>query len=170
MTTMPPAMPTVSIPLVMDFVVVAHALPESERRQWEALASDGEPYNPEHCAATLIALAGPKWALIRPDGQAVAVGGLTYQRAGVWQEWLIATPECWQRYAFSATRQCRSIMQQFLATEAHRIECVSLASKTHAHQWYRVLGFEYEGELRGYGARGEDCKMFAMTNLPPLED
>jgi hypothetical protein len=160
----PPQLATVCTPMLADFIVVAHALPESERRQWEALGSDGEDYNPEQCAATLISMQGPKFALVRPDGVAVAVAGFVYQRRGVWQEWMIATAECWQRYAFTATKQCRNVMRQFLATEAHRIQCISLASKTRAHRWYRVLGFEFEGDLRGFGAKGEDCKMFAMSN------
>jgi hypothetical protein len=151
-------------PLLADYIQVALHLPEVEKRNWVALF-EGGAFDPDECAIRCAAMAGPKWALIHPQGHALAVGGLFGLQKGVWQEWLLATGECWQKHAFTATRHCKKIMDLMFETgEAHRIQCVSLAEKTKAHEWYRILGFRFEGTLRHYGVNREDCMMFARTN------
>lgn len=168
MTTLPPPTPnltTLTKPLLVDFIFICQKLPEDERRQYEAL-SDGVPYDSERHAIQLAASLGPRWALVKGDGQPLAIGGFSYIRPLVWQDWLIGTPEAWRDHWRSISKHCRRMMDRMLETEAHRIQCVSLADRTAAHHWYRVLGYEREGTLRAYGANGEDAVMFARITRP----
>jgi RimJ/RimL family protein N-acetyltransferase len=150
-------------PLLIDFVRICHELSDDERRQWVAL-SDGQPFDPEAMAIQLAAAAGPRWALVQADGAPLVIGGFSYLRPGVWQDWLIGTPSAWETHWRAISKHCRRVIDRMLETEAHRIQCISLADRTRAHAWYRVLGYRQEGLLRGYGANGEDAIMFARTD------
>jgi len=162
MSPMPPNPTYLAKPTLIDLVCVCHALPELERRQFEAL-TDGLPFDVDKAALMLANLDGPKWALVTLTGEPLAVGGMHYVRPEVWQEWLIATDEAWLRHWRALTKHCRRIMDRMLETEARRIQCVCLSEKTRARAWYRVLGFEHEGTLQQYGANGEDCEMYARV-------
>jgi hypothetical protein len=87
-------------------------------------------------------------------------------RPGVWQDWMFSTPEAWSKHWRGVTKIARRVMDFMLQGEAHRLQCVSLASRIHAHRWYRPLGLEQEGTLRGYGVNGEDAIMFARLRVP----
>lgn len=172
MTTLPPSTPRLTAlvkPMLADYVVICHQLPEDERRQFEAL-SDGEPYDPERHAITLASTPGPRWALVGTNGEALAIGGFTYIRPLVWQDWLIGTPAAWTHHWRTISKHCRRMLDRMLETEAHRIQCVSLADRTAAHHWYRVLGYEREGVLRCYGANGEDAVMFSRVARPAVTE
>lgn len=158
-----PAAPFIAKPLLLDFVYVCHRLPEDQRRQWVAL-SDGQPYDAERMAVSLYSRVCPKWALIDVDTTPLAIGGYDMIREGVWQDWLIGTEDAWQRHWRAITKHCKRVMDMMLEHEAHRLQTVALAERTMAHKWFRVLGLQYEGTLRGYGHSGEDCMMFARIN------
>jgi hypothetical protein len=57
-------------------------------------------------------------------------------------------------------------MDFMLRETAHRLQCVSLASRIHAHRWYRPLGLRLEGTLAGYGVNGEDALMYSRLRTP----
>lgn len=161
---------TLTKPLLADYIYCAHYLPEDQRRQWVALW-DGKPYDSERLAIMLASRPGPKWALVEQDGKPVCIGGYDMIREGVWQDFLIGSVEGWQNHWRSITKHCRRVMDVMLKTEAWRLQTVSLADRTRAHQWYRTLGLEYEGTLRAYGANGEDCFMFSRITRPTkIED
>jgi|GEM_PF-445439 len=149
-------------PLLADYLAVCYRLPEDERRQWSAF-SDGGPFDPEAMAIQLAASPGPRWALVTSRGEPIAIGGFTWLRPRVWQDWLISTSAAWTDHWRTVSKTCRRIIDRMLATEARRIQCVALAERTRAHAWYRVLGYEREGLLRAYGAHGEDAVMFARV-------
>jgi hypothetical protein len=94
------------------------------------------------------------------------VAGFDQIRPGVWQDWLLSTPAAWDKYWRSVTKISRRVMDEMLQQGAHRLQCVSLASRIHAHRWYRPLGLEREGLLRAYGVNGEDAVMY--SRLRPL--
>jgi hypothetical protein len=150
-------------PGLVDFLQVAHKLPEDEREQYEAFA--GEPFNPERVAAAYSLRPGPRWVLVA-GGEPIVVAGFDMIRPGVWQDWLFSTPEAWTVHWRSVTKISRRVMDAMLRTSAHRLQCVSLASRIHAHRWYRPLGLELEGTLRGYGVNGEDALIFSRLRTP----
>lgn len=147
-------------PTVIDFLTVCHRLPADEIEQFEAFA--GEPYDPDRVAAIYSLKGGPAWVMTADD-KPIAIAGFDQVRPGVWQDWMFSTPEAWSDHWRALTRQCRKGMDAMLRTEAHRLQCVSLATRTRAHRWYGVLGLEQEGPLRRYGAAGQDAIMFSRV-------
>lgn len=151
-------------PKLADFAAVVSRLPEDERDQYEAFT--GEPFDPQRVSAVFSLRSGPSWVLLA-DERPIIVAGFDMIRHGVWQDWLFSTPEAWdERHWRTVTRHCRRAMDAMLRTTAHRLQCVSLASRIKAHEWYRVLGLKLEGPLRAYGVNGEDALMFARTGVP----
>jgi len=95
----------------------------------------------------------------------ILVAGFSELRPGVYQDWALTTPEAWTTHWRSVTKMARRVMDEMLRRGAHRLQCVSLASRIHAHRWYRPLGLELEGTLRSYGANGEDALMFSRLRI-----
>ena len=150
-------------PMLTDFAYVAHNLPLDQRQQWEAL-SDGQPFDAEDMATHLAAAHGPRWLVLTDEGHPIIIGGFTYLRPGVWQDWLISTPEAWTTHWRAASKLCRRMIDaMFEGDDTHRIQCVALADREAARKWYRILGYEFEGTLRRYGAHGEDAVMYARV-------
>jgi hypothetical protein len=149
-----------SNPFLLDFLIVAEKVPQDERDQLEAFT--GEKYNAEAAAVGAWSQPGPKWVFKTDAGQPLSVAGYVQQRPGVWRDFMINTPEAFGEHWFSVTRHGIRIMNaMFQSGQAHRLECVSLASRTKAHKWYGVLGLHKEGILRGYCASGADAVIFA---------
>lgn len=149
-----------SNPFLLDFLIVAERAPQDERDQLEAFT--GQPYNAEGAAAGAWAQPGPKWVFKTDKGQPLAVAGYVQERPGVWRDFMINTPESFGEHWFSVTRHAIRIMNaMFLSGQAHRLECVSLASRTKAHEWYGVLGMNFEGTMHGYCASGADAVLYA---------
>ena len=150
-------------PTLVDFLRVANELPLDEREQFEAFT--GEAFDPERIAAAYVLAPGPQWVICAGD-KPIVVAGFKEIRSGVWQDWMFSTPEAWSKHWRGVTKIARRVMDFMLQGEAHRLQCVSLASRIHAHRWYRPLGLEQEGTLRGYGVNGEDAIMFARLRVP----
>jgi hypothetical protein len=148
---------------LIDFLQVCSKLPADEIEQFEAFT--GEPYNWQRAAALFSQRPGPSWVIVA-DGTPIVVAGFDQIRPGVWQDWLLSTPAAWDKYWRSVTKISRRVMDEMLQQGAHRLQCVSLASRIHAHRWYRPLGLEREGLLRAYGVNGEDAVMY--SRLRPL--
>jgi hypothetical protein len=146
-------------PTLVDLIDVCRRMPEDEQEQYGAFF--GEQYDPDKFAARLSLSAGPSWLLC--DGeQPIAAAGFELIRRGVWQDWMVSTPEAWSAANWrGTTRYVRKVMGAMLEADAHRLQCVSLRSRIRAHEWYRVLGLRQEGVLEAYGVDGQDALMFA---------
>ena len=150
-----------SDPLLIDFLRICVQMPEDERRQLEAFT--GQPYDVDGAAVGNFQVPGPKW-VIKSDDTPLVVGGFVEQRPGVWRDYMLTTPAAWTEHWFPITRICRRIMDAMLiGGQAHRLECISHASRAQAHRWYRVLGYEQEACHRGYCANGDDAVVFARV-------
>lgn len=144
---------------MVDFLQVCHRACADEREQWKAFV--GTEFDPDTVAAQLFSQPGPAWTIYL-NGAPVVVAGFIALRPGVWQDWLVSTPEAWEPGVWpGVSRRLRKIMDAALKTEAHRLQCISLRSRIQAHQWYRVLGLRQEGVLEAYGADGQDALMFS---------
>jgi hypothetical protein len=151
-----------SNPFLLDFLIVCDKMPQDERDQLEAFT--GEPYDAERAAIGNFMTYGPKWVFKTESGRPIAVGGYVLQRKGVWQDFLISTPELWTDHWFFFTRYVVGAMKgMFQSGEAHRLQCISLASRTRAFPWYKAIGYTREGTLHGYAASGADAVMFARV-------
>jgi hypothetical protein len=149
-------------PPLIDFLKVCSQLPADERQQYEVFS--GDTFNAERLAALYSLRAGPSWVLT-VEGEPICIAGFDMIRAGVWQDWMFSTPIAWSKHWRLVTKTSRKVMGAMLQSSAHRLQCVSLASRVHAHRWYRTLGLELEGTLRGYGVNGEDALMFSRLRI-----
>lgn len=148
-------------PSLSDILLICDQLPGDEREQYEAFT--GQPFNRDTMALGLASKPGPSWVLCG-DGSPIAAAGFDYIRPGVWQDWMVNTPEAFGQHWRTTTKHVRRAMNAMLdQTDTHRLQCVSLASRIHAHRWYAVIGLAPEGTLRAYGANGEDAIMFARV-------
>jgi hypothetical protein len=148
-------------PTLLDYLKVCFKMPEDERAQLEAFT--GEPYDVDGAAIGNFTALGPKWG-IYVDEEPIIVGGFVQQRPGVWRDFMLTTPEAWEKHWFSVTRISRRIMDAMLISkQAHRLECISLASRERAFPWYKVLGYNREGTLYGFCANGADAVIFSRV-------
>lgn len=150
-------------PKLLDYIHVCLNLTADEREQIEAFT--GRPYDAEetaffHCQKK------PAWMLCE-DEKPIAIAGFDMIRPGVWQDWMLNTPVSFEKYWRTTTKHVKRVMDAMLKQDAHRLQCVSLASRIHAHKWYAVLGLAPEAPLRAYGANGEDAIMFARLRDEP---
>lgn len=147
---------------LVQFLMVCDELPEEEREQYEAFS--GQPYDVERMALSFANRTGPNWVLCT-ESKPLCIAGFDYIRPGVWQDWMLTTPDCWTTHWRGVTKHTKRVMDAMLETEAHRLQCVSLRSRIHAHKWYKVLGLTLDGPLPGYGAHGEDALMFSRLRV-----
>ena len=151
-----------SNPMALDFIIVSHQATADQIEQWEAMT--GHAWDHESCALGMIQTNGPKWVIKTLDHRPIAVAGYHQERPGVFRDFLISNEEAWADGNWQAlTRHARKAMNAMLNNGAHRLECVSLSSRTKAHRWYAALGMKAEGTLHGYCASGEDAIMFARV-------
>jgi hypothetical protein len=151
-------------PLLLDFLKLAINMPADERGQLEALT--GQKYDIDGAAVGNFSVPGPKW-VVKADDEPVCAGGLVLQRPGVWRDFMLTTPEAWAKYWFPITRVCRRIVVGALASGAHRVECITpatrLAARPEIEEWYRVVGYTREATLWRYCADGSDAVVFSRV-------
>jgi hypothetical protein len=162
-------------PFLLDIVSVCVKAPDDEKAQLEALT--GEPYTLDGAAVGNFISVGPKWVIKHAENEydfeagkatTLVVGGFNPQRPGVWRDFLLTTPEAWERHWFPITRICRRIMDaMFISGQAHRLECIVPAARVQSRpelaRWYEVLGYHEEGVRYGYCANGSDALAFARV-------
>lgn len=154
-------------PTLSDYLMICDRLPVDEREQYEAFT--GQSYDRDIMATGLYQKTGPAW-LLTANGIPLCAAGYDYIRPGVWQDWMVNTPEAFGEHWRTVTKHCRRGMTALLdQTSAHRLQCVSLANRKVAHKWYAVLGLASEGTLKNYGANGEDAIMFARVKHGPTQ-
>lgn len=153
----------ISNPIAMDFISVAIRLPQDEREQLEAMT--GEPFDIDGCALGGFMQPGPKWSFRDAQGVPIIAGGFVPQRPGVWKDFMLTTPEAWlPENWFQVSRACRKVMDHMLSSgHAHRLECITLATRTKAMEWFRILGYKNEGVLHKYCADGQDAVAFSRV-------
>ena len=130
-----------------------------EVEQYEALTF-GE-YDPE-AAATAFWRAG-KWALAvaHPDGRPAAAGGYEEVAPGVWQSWMVGTPDGWREMWVDIHRATRYLTEALVDSGlARRLQTNVLAKRSEARAWYERLGLIYEGTMVGFAAGGEDVAFY----------
>lgn len=148
-------------PTLTDYLAVVPNLPFDEIEQYEAFS--GRNFDAEEVCALYALHQGPRWVLTA-DGSPIVIAGFDEIRPGVWQDWLFSTPAAWSpEHWRRVTRESARTMKVMLQTVAHRLQCVSLASRLAAHRWYGVLGLELEGRLARYGAGGQDALIFSRV-------
>lgn len=153
----------VSVPLVQDFAYLAERMRPDEIEQFVAFTG-ADRYEPNVAARSYVMAGGLAYALVDRANRPVAVGWFDELRPGVWETCGIGTMDGWAKHWRAITKESRRRMQQLFDGGAHRIQIISLATRTDAHRWYEQgLGMQFEGTLRGYCANGADAVLHAIT-------
>lgn len=153
-------------PLLLDFVKICIGMPQDERDQIEAFV--GQKFDIDAVAIGNYVVQGPKW-VVKDDNTPLVVGGFKLQRPGVWRDYMLTTPEAWEKkYWFAVTRTCRRAMDSMFASgQAHRLECVvpapRLQQRPVLYGWYELMGYRKESIRYGYCANGADAVAFARV-------
>jgi hypothetical protein len=153
-------------PILLDYIKICCLMPEDERKQIEEFV--GQPYDIDSVAVGNFMVPGPKW-VIKDENVPLVVGGFKQQRPGVWRDYMLTTPQAWDRqYWFTVTRTCRRAMDgMFSSGQAHRLECVApaarLSKRPELEKWYKFLGYHNEGIRYGYCADGSDAVAFSRV-------
>lgn len=153
-------------PWLLDFIKVCSRMPQDEREQLEAFT--GEPYSVDGAAIGNFTVAGPKWVAKDQDGEPVCIGGFVPMRQGVYRDFMLTTPEVWEKHWFALTKMTRRAMDAMLASgTAHRLECITpasrLAERPLVEKWYGVLKYQREATLSKYCANGADAILFSRV-------
>lgn len=167
---------TYTDPLLADFFRVAANLAPDQRVQLEVMT--GRPYDIDGATIGNFISPGPKWVVKygedehqfeRGEGVPIMVGGFNPQRPGVWRDFMMSTPEAFEKeFWFTVTRVCKRAMDaMFESGEAHRLECLVPAARIQSRpelvDWYKLLGYTQEGLRYGYCANGADAIAFARV-------
>lgn len=153
-------------PLLLDYVKICILMAKDEREQIEAFV--GQKYDIDAVAVGNFMVPGPKWVL-KIDSEPVVVGGFKQQRPGVWRDYMLTTPQAWEkRNWFTVTRTCRRLMDSMLnSKQAHRLECIApaarLTQRPELQKWYEFMGYHLEGVRYGYCANGADAVAFSRV-------
>ena len=126
------------MPVCGDWVQLARTMRPDEIAQFEAMT--GRDYNADQAAGAFIAAPGIKYALIGADSAAFAAGCFEHVRPGVIETWGVGTLPAWSQHWRAITKVCRRQIDSFLANGAHRVQIVSLASRTAAHACKAMSG------------------------------
>lgn len=151
--------------MVLEYLC-ARARPD-EVDQYEALL--GVDYDPE-AAAVAFWRAG-KWALAvaHPDGRPAAAGGYEEVSPGVWQSWMVGTPDGWAEKWVDIHRATRFLTEKLVDSGlVRRLQTNCLAERTAARAWYKRLGLKYEGTMAGLAHDGRDVAFFGR-HIPGAE-
>ncbi|MFC4727149.1 hypothetical protein [Coralloluteibacterium thermophilus] len=148
---------------LLDLLHVCCQMREDEQQQYLAVTGLSH-YDPDVAAAMFWNLPGVKAVLLDDENRALAIGGYQEVAAGVWQSWMVGSPEAWERHWRAITKGSIALMDlMFDEFGARRLQTNSIASRTRAIDWYvRGLKMRPEGVMRGYGANGEDVATFAL--------
>lgn len=153
---------TLREPTLLDLLGVCLALPQDEREVYRTLT--GQDYDPDAVAADLWHTAGPNWCMADEQGRPVVVCGYARMQPGVFRSWYLATADAWEKHGAEVTRITQDIVSGMLKQGgAHRLETITLASKSLARRWYARLGLQFESTLKGFGVGGETAVMYVAT-------
>ena len=144
-----------------DLIWLCDRMRPDEIEQYLALTF-AEKWDPEVAARGFMNTGGMKFTVLQNDGLPAAAGGYEEVQPGVWQSWMVGTPEGWAEQWRSLTKATRWLMDGLIEQGARRLQTTALASRECAIEWYeRSLRMTREGTMRGYGRQGEDVAMFA---------
>lgn len=131
--------------------------------QYVALTG-AEGFDPMIAARGMCNSGGLRFTVLQRDGLPAAAGGYIEVEPGVWQSWMVGTPEGWAEQWRSITKAVRWLMAGLFESGARRLETSALADRTEAREWYeRGLGLQYEGTWRARAHDGRDVVCYSRV-------
>jgi hypothetical protein len=149
-------------PTLVDVISVCNNihpedLKERESRLWEN-------YDSEAYAIQTYSLEGYKWCVFNQDNFPMIIGGLHHSEPGCASTFMFSDKRArkrdWAQFDIFIKKLLPKV---FTETDIQRIEILTLAEKTKAHDWFLKLGFAKRCLLEKKGKHGEDFYMFDMV-------
>lgn len=111
-------------------------------------------FDEEYCKQ--LVEAGPAYTVLR-DGEPVMCAGLAEMWSGRFAAWAWLSED-----AGRSMRTLTKMVDDYLNTRPYRrIEAYVDVRFRAGHRWAKMLQFEYEGLMRGFGTQGQDMVMYA---------
>lgn len=89
----------------------------------------------------------------------IACGGLVEMWENRGLAWMVLS-DIAKNYMLQLTR---AIMRYLRVAKYRRIETAVRSNFLEGHRWADLLGFKYEGTMRGYGISGDDYDLYARV-------
>lgn len=153
------------IPCTLKHLIyLCERMRDDERAQYMAL-SGAATFVPEVAAVGFFNTPGLKFTVLGSDCYPAAAGGAEEIGPGVWQTWMVGSPDGWSKAWRSLTRAASWMIGGILEQDgARRVQATCLCVRSAASTWFeRALGMQPEGIWRKYGRNGEDVALFARV-------
>ncbi|NII54402.1 hypothetical protein [Luteibacter sp. SG786] len=149
---------------LLHLLYLCERMREDERAQYMALSGASE-FSPETAAVGFFNTPGLKFTVLGPDNYPAASGGAEQIGPGVWQTWMVGSPDGWTKTWRSLTKAASWLVNGLLEQDdVRRVQATCLCARSAAAKWFeRSLGMQLEGIWRKYGRNGEDIAMFARV-------
>lgn len=149
---------------LLHLLYLCERMREDERAQYMALSGASE-FSPETVAVGFFNTPGLKFTVLGPDHYPAAAGGAEQIGPGVWQTWMVGSPDGWTKTWRSLTKAASWLVNGLLEQDGvRRVQATCLCARSSAAKWFeRSLGMQPEGIWRKYGRNGEDIAMFARV-------
>jgi hypothetical protein len=153
------------IPCTLKHLIyLCERMREDERQQYLALSGARE-FVPEVAAVGFFNTPGLKFTVLGADHYPAAAGGAEQINPGVWETWMVGSPDGWSSAWRSLTRAAAWMIGGLLdQDDVRRVQATCLCTRETASKWFeRSLGMRPEGVWRKYGRNGEDVALFARV-------
>ena len=130
---------------------------QPHQRAWQGRVSAGH--------ARVLGRQGQAWSGFGADGRPVACAGVLDRGEGRGLAWALLAADLGPG-GFVALH--RAVSRGMAAMPYRRIEAHVAAGFAPGRRWARLLGFAFEGVMRGYLADGGDALLFARLNAKPI--
>ncbi|MGE7136035.1 hypothetical protein ACQKIE_00180 [Luteibacter sp. NPDC031894] len=149
---------------LLHLLYLCERMREDERAQYVALSGARE-FVPEVAAVGFYNTPGLKFTVLGPDLFPAAAGGAEEIGPGVWQTWMVGSPDGWAKTWRSLTKAASWMIGGLLEQDGvRRVQATCLCARSAASRWFeRSLGMQPEGIWRKYGRNGEDVAIFARV-------
>lgn len=141
-----------------DVAYVAARMRGTDREEILATSFSDDPVEAVHKLAVIPHIGVTIWK----DAPIVACGAVL-THPNVASMYLFAT-ERWPEVVLETTRFGRKTLIPLLyRAGVHRLQAVSLATHTEAHDWMASFGAHIEGRMRNYGKNGEEFVVMVLN-------
>lgn len=99
---------------------------------------------------------GPAATLVAPDGEPVCCAGIVPLWPGVGEVWIVASPRVGEHAVSFVRHAKRGLLLGSRGLGLRRVQAAVRRGYATGYRFAKALGFELEGNMRAYGAQGED--------------
>jgi hypothetical protein len=146
-----------------DLWLLCRNMRQEEIDQYLAFSFQSE-FDYERAAVNFYNRGGIRFAHCDERNVALCVGGYEEVAPGVWQSWMVGSPETWAAHWLTVTKRSRWVIDfMFREVGARRLQTNGLADRRAACVWYeRGLKMRLESVWEQFGKNGEDVAAYRL--------